>query len=99
MQLVWVFLDQKMFRNASPKTAVIVEAKRKAGQLCQCIEYTHREEMGSIGPQSMIYARGLLLRFFAEHDMVRELAWCQHIPHMTDQRAEKFAVQLLDFRI
>ncbi|KAH8168490.1 fungal zn(2)-Cys(6) binuclear cluster domain-containing protein [Sarocladium implicatum] len=99
LQPVWAFLDQKMFRHASPKTAVIVEAKRRAGLLCQCIEYTHREELRSLGPQSMVSARCLLLRFFAEQDMSRELAWCRNIPYMTDQRGEKFAVQLLDFRV
>lgn len=98
LQPVWSFLDRKTFRHSSPEVAMTVEAKRRAGMLCQCVEYTHREEMGSIGPQSMTYARGLLLRFFAEHGMARELAWCRNILDMTNDRGEKFAVQMLDFR-
>jgi hypothetical protein len=98
LESVWGFLDKKLFKHTSPQIAIIVEAKRRAGLLCQCIEYTHREEMGSIGPQSMTYARGVLLRYFAEQKMSRELTWCQNIPHMTNQRGEKFTVQLLDFR-
>lgn len=98
LQPVWDFLDRKMFRHSSPETAMLVEAKRRAGMLCQCVEYTHREEMGSIGPQSMTYVRALLLRFFTEHGMTRELAWCRNIPHMKNDKGEKFAVQMLDFR-
>ncbi|KAK0383944.1 hypothetical protein NLU13_8035 [Sarocladium strictum] len=96
--LVWGFLDRKAFRNASPEIAIIVEAKRRAGLLCQSTEYTHREEMGSVGPQCMTYARGVLQRFFEENHMPRELAWCKNIPHMTNQRGERFVVQMLDFR-
>jgi hypothetical protein len=98
IELVWSFLDKKLFRNAAPGTAIRVEARRRAGLLCQCIEYTHREEMGSIGPQCMTYARSIMLQFFSEQDMLRELAWCQNIPHMTNERGERFAVQMLDFR-
>ncbi|KAL2204285.1 hypothetical protein CC79DRAFT_1336886 [Sarocladium strictum] len=95
---VWDFLDQTVFKKTSPVTAIRVEAKRRAGLLCQCVEYTHREEMGSIGPQSMVYAKGLLRRYFAEQDMSRELVWCRNIPYMTNQRGERFTIQILDFR-
>lgn len=95
---VWACLDQKTFKNMSAESALSVEAKRRAGLLCQCIEYTHGDDMGSLGPQCMTFARGVLRQYFGQEEMARQLSWCENIPDMTNQQGEKLRFQLHTFR-
>ncbi|KAL2211713.1 hypothetical protein CC79DRAFT_1364010 [Sarocladium strictum] len=95
---VWACLDQKTFKSMSAEGALSVEAKRRAGLLCQCIEYTHGDDMGSLGPQCMTFARGVLRQYYEQEGMTRQLSWCENIPNMTNQQGERMRVQLHTFR-
>jgi hypothetical protein len=58
------------------------EADRLARCLCQSIEFCHKVENGTIGPQMTTYAQWVLKSYFREFGYERELAWCLNIKNM-----------------
>lgn len=58
------------------------EADKLARYLCQSIEYCHRIEHGTIGPQLTCYAQWVLKTYFRQFNYKRELVWCLNIKGM-----------------
>jgi len=58
------------------------EADKLARCLCQSIEYCHKIENGTIGPQMTCYAQWVLESYFRRFNYERELAWCLNIKNM-----------------
>jgi hypothetical protein len=59
------------------------EANKLARLLCQSIEYCHRIEMGTFGPQTTVYPQWIMRQFFARRGAERELQWCRNIGNMS----------------
>lgn len=58
------------------------EADNVARCLCQSIEYCHKIENGTIGPQMTTYAQWVLKSYFRQFHYERELVWCLNIKNM-----------------
>jgi hypothetical protein len=67
----------------SSASAIRSEADRLARMICQSVEYCHRQEMGTIGPQSSTYGRWVVGRYYREAGLRRELDWCLNIKNMS----------------
>ncbi|RFU35768.1 hypothetical protein B7463_g545, partial [Scytalidium lignicola] len=63
-------------------SSVKEEADKLARFLCQSIEYCHRIENGTIGPQTTTYAQWVLKSYFRQFHYERELVWCLNIKNM-----------------
>ncbi|KAE9371765.1 hypothetical protein N431DRAFT_545916 [Stipitochalara longipes BDJ] len=63
-------------------SSVKEEADKMARCLCQSIEYCHKIENGTIGPQMTTYAQWVLKSYFRRFHYERELAWCLNIKNM-----------------
>lgn len=63
-------------------SSVKEEADKLARYLCQSIEYCHRIENGTIGPQMTTYAQWVAKSYFQQFHCERELAWCLNIKNM-----------------
>ncbi|KAF2464800.1 uncharacterized protein BDR25DRAFT_271487 [Lindgomyces ingoldianus] len=59
------------------------EAGKLARLLCQSIEYCHRIEMGTFGPQTMVYPQWIMRQFFTQCGAERELQWCNNVGNMS----------------
>lgn len=59
------------------------EADKLARLLCQSVEYCHRIEMGTFGPQTMLYPLWIIRQFFTRCGAERELQWCNSIGNMS----------------
>lgn len=55
------------------------EAERLGRYLCQSVEYCHRTEMGTAGPQTMLYSKWVMRYFLTRFGTEREVEWCQRI--------------------
>ncbi|KAF2794871.1 hypothetical protein K505DRAFT_241199 [Melanomma pulvis-pyrius CBS 109.77] len=62
---------------------ILREADKLARLLCQSIEYCHRIEMGTFGPQTMVYPQWIMRQFFARYGTEREVKWCNNIRNMS----------------
>jgi hypothetical protein len=58
------------------------EAHKLARYLCQSIEYCHKIEHGTFGPQMTTYAQWVLKSYFRQFHYERELVWCLNIKNM-----------------
>ncbi|KAF2762426.1 hypothetical protein EJ05DRAFT_533985 [Pseudovirgaria hyperparasitica] len=65
-----------------PLHSVCDEADKLARLLCQSIEYCHRVEMGTFGPQTMVYSQWVLRHYFGWRGAVREAEWCAEVERM-----------------
>lgn len=63
-------------------SSVKKEADKLARCLCQSIEYCHKIENGTIGPQMTTYAQWVLKSYFRQFRYERELVWCLNIKNM-----------------
>ncbi|RDW75501.1 hypothetical protein BP6252_06643 [Coleophoma cylindrospora] len=59
------------------------EADKLARYLCQSIEYCHKMENGTIGPQMTTYGQWILKWYFQQFHCEHELSWCLNIKNMT----------------
>jgi len=59
------------------------EADKLARYLCQSVEYCHRIEMGTFGPQAMVYPQWIMRQYFARRGFEREMQWCNNIRNMS----------------
>jgi hypothetical protein len=59
------------------------EADKPARLLCQSIAYCHRIEMGTFGPQTMVYPQWIMRQFFARCGAERELQRCNNVGNMS----------------
>ncbi|KAF2665744.1 hypothetical protein BT63DRAFT_428692 [Microthyrium microscopicum] len=63
--------------------AIISEADKFARYLCQSIEFCHRVECGTLGPQCTYYAQFVIRRHYQQLSRYeRELSWCLNIVNM-----------------
>jgi hypothetical protein len=63
-------------------SSVKEEADKLARCICQSIEYCHKIENGTIGPQMTCYAQWVLESYFRRFNYEREIAWCLNIKNM-----------------
>jgi hypothetical protein len=63
-------------------SSVKEEADKLARHLCQSIEYCHKIENGTIGPQTTTYPQWVLKSYFQKFHYERELVWCLNIKNM-----------------
>jgi hypothetical protein len=64
-------------------SSIKAEADRLARFLCQSIEYCHRIEMGTLGPQATCHPQWAMRRYFRQARLERELEWCKNIKNMS----------------
>lgn len=74
--------ESLMKSKFSTLSSVKEEADKLARCLCQSIEYCHRTENGTAGPQMTCYAQWVLKSYFRQFHYERELAWCLNIKNM-----------------
>ena len=63
-------------------SSVKEEADKLARYLCQSIEYCHKVENGTSGPQMTTHAQWVLKSYFRRFQYERELVWCLNIKNM-----------------
>jgi len=63
-------------------SSVKEEADKLARYICQSIEYCHKIENGTCGPQLTTYAQWVLKSYFRKVHYERELIWCLNIKNM-----------------
>lgn len=73
------------------------DATELAHKLCQSMEYVHRNEMGTLGPQMVQYPRWVLTHFFRWFGNAREMAWCEAINGMKG-RGYRFGIGMMMFQ-
>lgn len=78
-------------------SSVKEEADKLARYLCQSIEYCHKIENGTSGPQMTTYAQGILKSYFRRFQYERELFWCLNIKNMSGPGFRK-GIELRGFR-
>jgi hypothetical protein len=70
--------------NTLPTAASIRFAADKLARfVCQAVQYCHKTELGTLGPQSTCHSQWSLRRYFRQTGLTRELEWCQNIKQMT----------------
>lgn len=72
------------------------EASKLARLLCQSVEYCHRREMGTFGPQLMVYALWVVRQFYARWGTETEILWCDQVKNMGGEGFQ-FGIQLITF--
>jgi hypothetical protein len=65
-----------------PLGSIKDEADKLARYLCQSIEYCHRMDMGTFGPQMMLYSQWVMRIYFRQVGSERELQWCLNVENM-----------------
>jgi hypothetical protein len=83
--------------STNPSNSIRVEADRLARCLCQSIEYCHRVEMGTFGPQTMLYSQWVMRQYFQHVGAERELLWCRNVEHMHGTGA-RFGIKMMAFQ-
>jgi hypothetical protein len=73
------------------------EADKLARLLCQSVEYCHRIEMGTFGPQTMIYPQWIMRQYLARYGTERELQWCNNIGNMGGMET-RCSIKLMAFQ-
>jgi len=82
-------------RKFSTASSIKSEADRLARFLCQSIEYCHRADMGTLGPQSTTYTQWVLRCYYRKAGLDRELEWCRNIKYMTGPNSQCGIVSML----
>jgi hypothetical protein len=75
-------LEPRLNPRFPTMSSVKEEADKLARCICQSIEYCHKIENGTFGPQMTIYAQWVLKSYFRQFHCERELVWCLNIKNM-----------------
>jgi len=78
-------------------SSVKEEADKLARCICQSIEYCHKIENGTIGPQMTTYAQWVLKSYFRRFHCERELVWCLNIKNMSGP-GFRHGIELMGFQ-
>lgn len=73
------------------------EAEKLFRNLCQSVEFCHRVEMGTFGPQTMLYSKFIMHCFATRFGSERELHWFQNISNMYGSQT-RCAIKLMAFQ-
>lgn len=73
------------------------EGEKLYRSLCQSIEFSHRIEMGTFGPQIMLYAKFVMHCFIARYGSERDLEWFLNISNMSGPPT-RCAIKLMTFQ-
>ena len=89
----------ELFLNSRYPTMLSIkeEADKLARCICQSIEYCHKIENGTIGPQGTTYAQWVLKSYFRRFHYERELVWCLNIKNMRGPGFRN-GIELMEFR-
>jgi hypothetical protein len=78
--------------------AIRAEADIVARYLCQSMEFCHRKDTGTVGPQSTCFAQWAIRSYFRTNiGYERELAWCLNIKNMR-AHGSRFGIELMSFK-
>ncbi|KAE8446543.1 hypothetical protein EG329_011875 [Mollisiaceae sp. DMI_Dod_QoI] len=75
-------LEPRLNSRFPTMSSVKEEADKVARCLCQSIEYCHKIQHGTIGPQMTTYGQWVLKSYFRRFHYERELGWCLNIKNM-----------------
>jgi hypothetical protein len=73
-----------------------VEADKIARFMCQSTEFCLRQEMGTVGTQTMCHPQFAMRGYFRQTSQKRELKWCQNIRNMRGSSI-RTGVQMMAF--
>jgi hypothetical protein len=73
------------------------KAANLARCICQSVEYCYRIEMGTFGPQTMVYPQWITRQFFAQCGANRELQWCNDVGNMSGT-GTRCGIRLMTFQ-
>jgi hypothetical protein len=66
-----------------PGPLILVMAEAMARFICQTMEYCHRKDMGSLGPQCTWHSQWSLGEYFRRNGRQRELEWVRGLKEMS----------------
>ena len=79
------------------KSFCITECDKLVRLLCQSMEYCHKIDIGTLGPQAMTYPQWIIRRYFRfRPGYERELKWCHDFKTMTGP-GFRCGIKIMDF--